>query len=287
VRLDIRLVTADHWPVPDPELPLLTEALTAAGCRVDIASWRDRNVNWSDARLTLIRSPWDYVDVVDAFVAWVRDTARVSELWNPAELVAWNIHKSYLLDIANRGAPIVPTVVLVRHSAAALDGICDAQGWNTVVIKPAVGVGAQGSGRFDVGDPEAQRHLDELLAAGDVLVQPFVPSVTSDGETSVVLIDGLATHAVRKLPGRDDYRVHEHWGGRSEVVTPPSGAAELAARVCEVLPAPTLYARIDLLQISGLWHVLEVEVTEPHLWLAEAPPVAVERFVRAVMARLG
>ncbi len=287
MTFDVRLVTAEHLPVPDPELPLIAGALGAAGCRVDVAHWRDDRVDWSDARLTLIRSPWDYVDAVDAFVAWALATARVSRLWNPAELVAWNVHKAYLLDIANRGAPIVPTVVLVGGSAASLDGICDAQGWNTVVIKPAVGVGAHGSGRFDVGDPGAQAHLDALLATGDVLVQPFVPSVADEGESSVVLIDGVATHGVRKLPDSGDYRVHEHWGGRSEVVAAPAGAAELAARVYEVLPVPPLYARVDMLRVHGLWHVLEVEVTEPFLWLDDAPAAAVELFVAAVMARLG
>ena len=58
----------------------------------------------------------------------------------------------------------MPTILLLRESAAALDGICDAQGWNTVVVKPAVGIGAIGSGRFDVGDPAGQAHLDALLA---------------------------------------------------------------------------------------------------------------------------
>jgi glutathione synthase/RimK-type ligase-like ATP-grasp enzyme len=177
--------------------------------------------------------------------------------------------------------------VLLHGSAASLDGLCDARGWNTVVCKPAVGSGALGSGRFDVGDARGQAHLDALLATGDVLVQPFVPTVTSAGELSVVLIDGAVTHALRKVPGPGDYRVQEEWGGHTEVVVPSAGAAELATRVCELLPAAPMYARVDLLENRGLWQVLEVEVTEPSLWLDHAPPAATERFAAAVMARLG
>ena len=41
--------------------------------------------------------------------------------------------------------------------------------------------------------------------------------------------------------------------------------------MCAVLPAPALYARIDIVSIGGQWHVMEVEVTEPSLWLDLAP----------------
>ena len=41
--------------------------------------------------------------------------------------------------------------------------------------------------------------------------------------------------------------------------------------MCEVLPAPPLYARIDMVPVGGRWHVMEVEVTEPSLWLHLAP----------------
>ncbi len=181
---------------------------------------------------------------------------------------------------------MVPTVVLLHGTAASIDGICDARGWNTVVVKPAVGIGGHGAGRFDVGDPNAQAHLDALLAHGDALVQPFMASVATDGEISVVLFDGVPSHAVRKAPDAGDYRVQEEWGGRTEAVEPTGGAVGLAARVCSVLPEPPLYARIDMLRAGDLWHVLEVEVTEPSLFLDLAPAAATDAFVRAVMSRL-
>ena len=167
---------------------------------------------------------------------------------------------------------MVPTVVLLGGSAASLDGICDAQGWNSVVVKPAVASGGKGARRAEVGDAGAQTHLDELLAQGDVLVQQYVPAVAAEGEWSVVLVDGRVSHALRKRPAPGDYRVQEEWGG-----THASGSsrvrrlAELATRVCEVLPTPSLYARIDMVSIGGRWHVMEVEVTEPSLWLDLAP----------------
>ena len=282
---DIRLVTTSNLPVPDPDLAIIRDALMARDVSVDVADWH-ADVDWSDTPLTLIRSPWDYTDHYDAFVAWIARVGEVTELWNPPALLTWNVHKAYLLDLQARGAPVVPTVVLLQGSAASLDGICDAQGWNTVVLKPAVGVGGIGGGRFDVGDAAGQQHLDALLAAGDALVQPFVPSVVDDGELSVMVFDGTVSHAIRKVPAAGEFRVHEERGGTSELVEPPAGAADLATRVVGVLPSPALYARVDLLQLPSGWHVLEVEATEPALWLDHAPPEATARYVDAVIARL-
>jgi len=101
------------------------------------------------------------------------------------------------------------------------------------------------------------------------------------------VFDGAVSHALHKSAAEGEYRVHEEYGGRTVLAELPAGAAELAARVFGVLPAPAMYARIDLLRVHDLWHVLEVEATEPCLWLDLAPPTATEHFAAAVMARLG
>jgi len=278
------LVTCAELPVPDPDTPLVAAALTRAGRSVDVADWRDDTIDWASAPVTVLRSPWDYIDHLDAFLAWAERVDAVSALWNPLRLLRWNTHKAYLLDLRERGAPIVPTVVLLGGSAAALDGICDAQGWNAVVVKPAVASGSKGARRAEVGDPSAQAHLDDLLTKGDALVQQFVPGIFDEGEWSVVLIDGEVAHALRKQPKPGDYRVQEEWGGTTVRAEPSASLVELATRVWEVLPAPALYARIDIVSINGQWHVMEVEATEPALWLDLAPETT-ERFAAAIAAR--
>jgi glutathione synthase/RimK-type ligase-like ATP-grasp enzyme len=272
--------------VPDLDTPILADAVVAGGARVDVADWRDPAVDWSDASVTMLRSPWDYVHHLDEFIDWAERVNAVSALWNPLELVRWNTHKSYLLELHARGAPIVPTVVLLAGSAASLDAICDAQGWNAVVVKPAIASGGEGARRGEVGDPTMQQHLDGLLAAGEVLVQPYVAAVERDGEMSVVLFDGQFSHALRKRPEAGDYRVQEHYGGTTELVDPTPGLVELAERVCGVLPTPTLYARIDLVSLGDQWHVIEAEVTEPSLWLDLAPAAATRRLAGSLLARV-
>ncbi|HEX5097706.1 MAG TPA: hypothetical protein VFX21_16905 [Acidimicrobiia bacterium] len=283
---DVRLVTATDLPVPDTDMPLVVSALRDRGAIVAVDDWRAAAVDWADARVTVVRSPWDYVDHLAEFLAWVDRVDAVTNLWNPAAVLRWNTHKSYLLDLGARGAPVVPTVMLTHGGAAALDGIADAQGWNALVVKPAVGVGGDGAGRFDVGDPAGQRHLDDLLRAGDVLVQQFAPAIVSDGEYSVVMFDGVVSHALRKRVASGEFRIHEERGGRTDECTPTAGQVELAERLWRALPASALYARMDMVQLAGQWHVLEVEATEPALWLDQVSPAATDRLADAVMARL-
>jgi glutathione synthase/RimK-type ligase-like ATP-grasp enzyme len=284
---DVRFVTCATLPAPDPDTPRLVDALAARGVGVAVDDWRDRGVDWSDASFTMLRSPWDYVERLDEFLAWADHVATVSALWNPIALIRQNTHKSYLLELAAAGAPVVPTVLLLQGSAASLDGIADAQGWNSVVVKPAVAVGGRGAGRFEVGDPSGQAHLDALLPVSDVLVQQYAPAVTEDGEYSVVLVEGVVTHAVRKRPKAGDFRIHERYGGALEPLTPSAPLSELAPRVVAALPTAALYARVDVVELAGRLHVLEVEVTEPRLYLELAPPAATDRLVAAILARAG
>ena len=66
--------------------------------------------------------------------------------------------------------------------------------------------------------------------------------------------------------------MHEEWGGELVADVAPTSAQELASRVVGVLPTRRRCTRrIDMLAIGDLWHVLEVEATEPSLWLDHAP----------------
>lgn len=282
---DVHLVTCATLNAPDPDTPLVHDALAARGVDVRTVDWRDPAVEWGSARATIVRSPWDYIDHLDDFRAWTELASSESALWNPARTIQWNVHKAYLLELHAAGAPIVPTVLLAEGTGAHFDGMLDAQGWNAAVVKPAVSVGAIGAGRYDVGDPAAQAHLDDLVTRGDVLVQEYLPSVEDRGELSIMCIDGEITHAVRKRPAAGDYRVHPQYGGTAEFETPSASLVELAHRVVSLAPTDVLYARLDLVEGRDGYAVMELEMVEPRLWL-DAAPGLVDRFVDAVIARL-
>jgi glutathione synthase/RimK-type ligase-like ATP-grasp enzyme len=265
----------------------LLGALRELGVAAEPAVWEDPIYDWAGLSLCVIRSAWDYAYRRPAFVAWSRRVAAVTTLWNPAPIVEWNTHKRYLVDLAARGVPAVPTVVLPAGPPVRLADVVAAQGWHEIILKAAVA--QTGRHLLRVGPTElarGQAHLDRLLPHEDLLVQPFLPAVTAAGEVSVVFVDGAFSHAVRKRPAAGDFRVHDDYGG-SVAAVEPAAAERAVAEVAMAAPGvPLLYGRVDLVSGPAGPVVMELELVEPDLFLGSAPGAA-DRLARAIAARLG
>ncbi|NHC14512.1 hypothetical protein G9H71_12050 [Motilibacter sp. E257] len=276
-------------PKPDAEIPLVVEALRGRGLEVAVQPWGDvgeSGTAWADVPLAVVKSPWDYFDDRDGFVRWAYDTAGVTGLVNPPDVLEWNSHKSYLLDLQKAGVAVLDTV-LVRQGAdddeqaAALGRLS-----GEVVIKPAVSGGAWGALRTPAGAAAAADHLRSLTADEDVLVQRFDPSVLSAGEASLIYFGGRFSHAIRKVPAEGDYRVQEFYGGRVLAHEPSPRELEVASAALRVAPSGELaYARVDLVRLDAEPAVMELELIEPELFLPHSDG-AVERYADALVALL-
>ena len=120
-----------------------------------------------------------------------------------------------------------------------------------------------------------------------MLTQPFLRSVSDEGEYSVMLFGGRFSHAIVKRPKAGDYRVQPHLGGSERPCDPPAGAVELAQAALAVAPADAAYARVDLIRDNeGKLAVIELELIEPALWLQHAPDGG-DSFARAIREALG
>src|SRR5687768_8849151 len=94
----------------DDDLPLLVDGFSAAGLTASVVLWTDPAIPWSEFDLVIIRSPWDYPERPDDFLAWLDRVASVVPVLNSPELIRWNIDKTYLRDIAAiSDVPLVPT----------------------------------------------------------------------------------------------------------------------------------------------------------------------------------
>ena len=283
---DVALVTCAALPELDPDDRPLLAALAARGHRVAVARWDDPEFDWAGARLVFLRNPWDYFHRLAEFLAWAERVAAVAPLWNPLPVVRWNLHKRYLLELAARGAPVVPTQLLARGSAARLDEVGLVRAGGRFVLKPAVSADSWETAAYAADDlAAAQERVDRLLPEHDLLVQPFLPEVESSGERCLVFFDGEYSHTVRKnaltLGGR--------WAGLPEGTPLEPSPAELdaARRALDAAPhAGLLYARVDLVRDdAGRPLLLELELVEPTLFLASSP-LAIERLVAALERRL-
>jgi len=225
-------------------------------------------MDWGRFDACIVRSTWDYHDKHSEFLAWTREVAAETRLWNPPALIAWNSEKTYLRDQSEGGVPIVPTVWVDREDGADLDDVLESEGWEEAIVKPVVDLGARNLKRTRAGAGPAP--LEVLLQRGSVMVQPFLPSLAEQGELSLIYIDGKLAHAVRKRPAPGDFRVQSIWGGTVE-----SAEVELADQALAHLDEPPLYARVDLVAgPDGKPCLIELELIEPNLYLTAHPPSA-------------
>lgn len=249
----------------------LVDALVAREVEVATPAWTDPSVNWAGFDLVVVRTTWDYTQRRDQFVDWADHVGQSTQLVNPPDVLRWNGHKSYLLELEDRGAPVIPTAWLGGGDTVELAELMRVREWSQVVLKPAVGSGGRGLVRVDEGDDPAvgQRYLDVLAATGDAMVQPYIDAVRTSGEVSVIVAEGKATHAVRKRPSEGEYRVHEHRGGHNEVIDADSDTIALAEWIVESAGDDLALARVDLIEDEvGSVQLAELELIEPDLYLA-------------------
>ena len=84
----------------------------------------------------VIRSTWDYVTDPDAFLDVLGEIERSgTPLFNGLDLVRWNIRKTYLRDLAERGVSVVPTIWRDRLQPNELPDLIEEVGTAEVVIQ--------------------------------------------------------------------------------------------------------------------------------------------------------
>jgi len=121
------------------------------------------------------------------------------------------------------------------------------------------------------------------------MLQPYLDRVDDHGETALLHFAGAYSHAIRKGPLLRAGQGLVEGLFAPEQITPraPDGLERrLAADALAALPFEMpLYVRVDLVRDGeGRPVVLEVEMTEPSVFLAHAAGAA-DRFARAILGR--
>lgn len=278
---------ADLWPLV---LDRLRDALARDGITATPTPWTAHAAH-ADALavypLVLPLLAWGYHTQPER---WLQACATWQEagiaIANPADVLAWNSDKRYLQRFSERGIAIPSTRWTERLSAADLEAAFAATGASRLIVKPTVSGGAWKTLRV---------HRDESLDVaahdapeGAAMIQPYLESIETAGETSLLFFGGQLSHVVNKRPVEGEFRIQVQYGGiYTALEAAPEGALALARQVLASIDAPLLYARIDTVpDADGRWLLMEAELIEPDFYLG-AHPDAGATFAHAVRARLG
>jgi hypothetical protein len=206
----------------------------------------------------------DHARWLRACATWQREGVPMA---NPARVLAWNSDKRYLAELAAHGVAIPPTTFADELTQALVERAFAETGADELIVKPAVSGGAWKTRRLRRGEAIAD------AAGATMLVQPYLPTIETAGETSLLYFGGQLSHAVNKRPVDGEFRVQEEFGGMYALLSPPpAGAVALAEQVLSAIDAPLLYARIDMVpDADGCWLLMEAELIEPDFYLGVDP----------------
>lgn len=273
---------ASQWPgVRDR----LAAALALEGIEAVATSWTDHVTDAAGLAgfpLILPMIVWgyhrDHRRWLQACATW---TAADLPLANPAAVLAWNSDKTYLARLAERGVPTPETIWSDGVTADTVAAAFASTGADQLIVKPTVSGGAWRTLRLSPGQPIGE------APEGSAMIQPYLPTIETLGETSLLFFDGVFSHAVNKRPVGGEFRIQVQFGGLYTPVTdPPAGAMALARQVLAAIDEPLLYARIDMVSdANGNWLLMEAELIEPDLYL-DHDPARGAGLARAVRARL-
>ncbi|MEO6581250.1 MAG: hypothetical protein ABIN68_00380 [Sphingomicrobium sp.] len=252
-------------------------ALIEAGIAVEPVPWTDLR-NLSDFDLTLPLVAWGYHQRYAEWRAFLdrleRDKLAVA---NPVPLLRWNSDKVYLSELGAKGIPTVPTLAVASLDEAALDAAKAQFGCRELVVKPPVSASAYGTFRLRDGD-----EFPEAVRGWRMMAQPWVAGILDQGEYSLILFEGVLSHALSKVPRSGEFRVQPEYGGIIQRCDPPAGSEELARAALAAAPSPSSYARVDIvIGAGGELLIMELELIEPALFL-DCAPEAGAAFARAV-----
>ncbi len=269
--MKIAFVTQSKHPEMEDDDRPLAAALAKRGAVVLSASWDDRDFAWERVDLALLRSPWDYYLRFDEFLTWLARVEKQTFLVNPADIVRWNAHKRYMLDLASKGIAVVPTAVVARGESTSLADLCAQREWKTVVLKPAVSADSWETIRVEPDRyAEGQAYLERHLSERDIMVQPFVRDVDEGGEQCLLFFGGRYSHAVTK---NSAFKGGRHVGPEGRLMEPRQDAVRMARDVLVRAGVPEIpYARVDIARDQeGAPLLLELELFEPTLFFKEKP----------------
>lgn len=265
---------------------LVKPHLASLGWEVDDVSWHNKDIDYSQYDMVIVRSTWDYQAYANDFMRTLQSiNDSNARLENPLSLMQWNVSKSYLKDLQAKGVPILPTIWLASFNSKEIQAAFSHFGSSEIIIKPLVSANADFTYRLTEEDfLFEQQNIKTALQDREIMIQAFEKTILDKGEYSLFYFNGNYSHAINKLPANGDFRVQEEHGGQLASIEPSASMLALSKQTLKALPENPLYARIDMLETSNGLAIIEVELIEPSLYFnmdAESP----KRFAQAIVER--
>lgn len=272
------------------EFQILKPIFLEYGANLIKTDWRDPSIDWKSFSIIIPKACWDYMTYASEFVSFLKKISNLNiPMKNDTKIVLWNMRKTYLLDLQKLNLPIAELILIPQHSNGKSSNIFDQlhrANFKTpmIVAKPSIGGGALDTVRFDI----SQTHLHEalfnkILSYADLILQPYFPEISEDGEYSYFFFGNQFSHAILKKPLLGDYRAHQLFGAQNLSYQPSDEEVKQASHFVSAVQFNCEYARVDVFKRNKQLFLIELELIEPYLYFEHASQASLHAFCQEIL----
>lgn len=227
--------------------------LNSMNIDAEIISWEENNINYSTFDALILRSVWGYQHDYVKFKNWLCSLQKENiKFFNDIDIIKNNIRKDLQFKLLDKYS--IPHVKTIFQKGQMNLKLFDEK----YIVKPII----SGSGENTYRLPNVEEsNLNKIMSEEDngLMIQPYEESI-SDGEYSIIFIDGINTHNMIRFPGIF-YKKEKPY----QIMEIPNNILELANKVKNIPEyRNVLYMRVDIVDKNNP-RIMEVELAEPDL----------------------
>lgn len=295
-----KITIASYTPfLKDVDDAILKKYLTNRGNKVEIVSWDDKNYNWKETDLVIIRSTWDYYKKIDEYIAWLKNLKEKDVfVLNDVDVILNNIKKENQIEWIKENKLSIPeTYVFSKYNDNCLypeDTLIKTLekyykkdvNKKMFVLKSSISAYTE---KVYLVDPyninkdknckvanDYEAAFNEMLNKGEtkkLIIQEYLPGI-KDGEYGLVFINQKFTWAVVKKPGRiygEESMIHIY---KKDI---PKDVLNYAQKIAKLYDKDkVLYCRVDLVVSNNKTYLMEIELAEPDLYVRIGDHIALD-----------
>ncbi len=235
--------------------------------KADIIAWENNKIYYKKYNCAIVRSCWGYDEKPLEFLYKMKEISNHCKLFNSYETILKNHNKEYLLNLEKEGVNIVPTI-LSKDSK----NIDVPEDWEDVIIKPSISASSKNTFKLRRDEEEKiESKVNKILGLNKTpIIQKYINTVETRGETSVVVIGGKICYTVKKLPRDYTFQNQKFFKTELEI-----DEKNFVLDIINRQKVKHLYMRVDFLRDeNNKLMLMEIELIEPGLYISKDPKIA-------------
>jgi len=275
--MKLAILTCSEMPNMLPYDKEVISMLQKRGVNITVFIWDELLSKKIDFLLefdaVLLRTIWDYFEKIDDFLILLDSLEALNvPVFNPIDVVRWNMDKKYLAELQDEGFDIIPTIFNFNGEDNSFAKAVS-NGWEKMILKPMISGGSYHT--FVINSNEESKFnkfITEYYINRPFILQEFIPEI-SEGEISTLTLSDFSqlnkeySYSVIKVPKKGDYRVQFNFGGVYSISEVDPVIKSISSQITKRFGNRLLYQRLDGLWRNGKFLIMEIELIEPDLYL--------------------